>query len=205
MAFNFKIAGLLAGVAGALAYAFTRKPKQVAAALPPAKPTAADVQVSVAKALASKKPPVMRAVAADLLKKGFIQQAASLDQHATIHEGAAKLSGPTSAAAPAKSDKAIRAAALNTHLLARGRYREDQSMVKAFQAENELTADGKYGVSAALVLSERYGLIPARPFYFSKKTALADKAKFKAAMLEHAAKDPDNAAGWIAASKVDAL
>lgn len=85
------------------------------------------------------------------------------------------------------------------------RYKEDKSMVQAFQAENGLKPDGQYGIASAMKLANAFNIVPPKPFYFSKKTAVADKKAYKAAMVAYANRDPDRYNAWIEASKVDNL
>lgn len=81
------------------------------------------------------------------------------------------------------------------------RYRENTNLVKAFQAQEGLAVDGKYGPKSALAVAE-YGIVPPRPRYWTSKTMKANKAEYSAAMLVYAKNDPARAADWTAASKV---
>lgn len=94
---------------------------------------------------------------------------------------------------------------VRTGIPPKGRGREDQALVRRFQEQERLNAtDGKYGVDTGLALADRYGLIPQRPYYYSKSNANAQKARWKASMARHAQEDPTRLALWVAAGKVDA-
>jgi hypothetical protein len=117
---------------------------------------------------------------------------------------------PAPAPAPAPGPSPARALAIQVNdMLMRtgvppvGRGREDQALVAQYQAQERLGADGKYGVDTGLTLADRYGLIPQRPYYYSKATANSAKARWKAAMARHGQEDPTRLALWIAAGKVD--
>jgi murein L,D-transpeptidase YcbB/YkuD len=101
--------------------------------------------------------------------------------------------------------KYTRAMNMATMLSHSSRYKEDKSMVQAFQAENGMKPDGQYGVGSGLRLAAVYNIVPPKPFYFNKKTAVADKKAYKAAMIGYANSDPSRYNAWIEASKVDNL
>jgi hypothetical protein len=107
---------------------------------------------------------------------------------------------PALALAIATNDMMMRAG-----IPSKGRGKEDQELVRRFQTQERLGAtDGKYGVDTGLALADRYGLIPQRPYYYSKTNANAQKARWKASMARHAQEDPTRVALWVAAGKVDA-
>lgn len=81
------------------------------------------------------------------------------------------------------------------------RYKENQALVKRFQEQEGLVADGKYGPKSALALAE-LGVIPPRPRYWARKTVQVDKKQYAAEMLARAATDTSRQADWTAASKV---
>ena len=110
---------------------------------------------------------------------------------------------PTPGATPAPDDAL--AIALAMHLGHAKRYHEDTTLVANFQRAEGLNPDGKYGIGTALVLADKYDIIPPRPFYYSKKGTIKAKEDYKARILAHAEADPARADQWIAASKVDAL
>lgn len=102
---------------------------------------------------------------------------------------------------PEQQERLARAQSTAMHLRNSSRYKEDKNLVKAFQQQEGLVADGLYGPKSGLALSY-YGIVPPRPFYWSSKTMKADKADYTSKMLEHAKLDPARAADWTAASKV---
>lgn len=90
----------------------------------------------------------------------------------------------------------------------RPRGKEDTTMVKLFQTSEQGMAgdaDGKYGIKAASLMAVKYNIIPPLPRYFSKKTWQTDKKNYKTLLATKAAEDPDRAALWLEAAKVDAL
>lgn len=98
--------------------------------------------------------------------------------------------------------KYARAMNMATMLSHASRYKEDKSMVQAFQQENGLKPDGQYGIGSALVLARAYSIVPPKPFYFNKKTASTDKKAYTAEMVAYANKDSGRYNAWIEASKV---
>lgn len=91
-----------------------------------------------------------------------------------------------------------------TNLAGKRAWAEDQSLVKKFQTQQGLKADGLYGPGTATVLGQQYGIIPPKPLYWSKTTSLVpqQKADYRAAMTALSVKDPVRAAQWIAAGAV---
>lgn len=83
---------------------------------------------------------------------------------------------------------------------------EPRQLVKEYQIQEGLTSDGMYGVGTGLTMT-KYGVVPARPYYFSRDTAKTarDKAEWKRVMNAMAAQDPARRAQWIAAANVDSL
>lgn len=118
--------------------------------------------------------------------------------------------GPTPAAAPvinvqpqwpetdpAKRDLATR---MNMNLAASSKGKENQSLVKQFQTQEAGKAgavDGKYGPSVAKDLGERYGIIPAKPMYWSTKSPVPDQMdQYNFFLSQMAQKDPVRAQQW---------
>lgn len=93
------------------------------------------------------------------------------------------------------------------HLNSRPRPTEDQDQVRFWQQSVGQKPDGLYGTGDALIIAERFDLIPPLPRRFPKdvKKMLASKAEYKRRILAIAANEPDPARQklWIAASKVD--
>ena len=83
---------------------------------------------------------------------------------------------------------------------------EDKALVTAFQRTTGATADGLYGPNTGLKVAE-LGIVPSRPFYFSKNAsrALASKTAWTDYMEDRAASDPARAAEWLAAGEVARL
>jgi hypothetical protein len=96
------------------------------------------------------------------------------------------------------------AVGMNEMLIQKKPYTEDKAKVKAFQTTEGLTTDGLYGPGTARVLGERYGIVPAKPYYWSKTASKvpAQKVEYKAAMLALAAKDPSRAEEWSDAANI---
>lgn len=94
---------------------------------------------------------------------------------------------------------------MNMNLAGSAKYKENQSLVKAFQAQSGISpADGLYGPGTALKLAQDYGIIPTKPFYWSKTTSKVpgQKSDYRAALTALSVKDPLRAAQWLAAAQV---
>lgn len=95
--------------------------------------------------------------------------------------------------------KRMVAQALTDHLRSigglAGRYKEDRSQVKAFQVQEALNADGKYGPGTAMRVLEKYGIIPVAAFYWSTtpKNAAKQKRDFIARVRQLAGADTQRA------------
>ncbi len=100
-----------------------------------------------------------------------------------------------------KIDVAQRMAA---NLAAKKPWAEDQKLVKQFQAQEGLGTDGLYGPGTATRLGQQYGIIPPKPYYWSKVAANVPKQKadYRAAMTALSVQDPVRAAQWLAAGNV---
>jgi hypothetical protein len=61
------------------------------------------------------------------------------------------------------------------HLASATRRKEDTSLVKQYQADNALTADGLYGPGTAKSLWVIYEILPPNPLYWSKTQSTANK------------------------------
>lgn len=111
---------------------------------------------------------------------------------------------PLPAGVSVSSEQARRlqiAQAMAVDLRNSSKYKENAVLVKEFQQQEGLVADGKYGPKSALALAE-LGIIPPRPRYWARKTVQADKQRYAQAMLARSATDPARQADWTAASKV---
>lgn len=89
------------------------------------------------------------------------------------------------------------------HLSQRTRYMEDRALVKRFQRAEGLVTDGLYGVKTAQALA-KYGLIPPKPFYFSRTQAAQQKRDYAGILTQYALRDPARSAQWLGASRVAA-
>ena len=100
--------------------------------------------------------------------------------------------------------KVTQANSMNAMLAAKKPYTENTAMVKSFQTTEKLTADGLYGPGTAETLADRYGIIPTKPYYWSKTTSKvpAQKAEYTQHMLNLATRDPTRADQWSAASAI---
>jgi len=77
-----------------------------------------------------------------------------------------------------------------------GREREDRSRVSAFQAQENLNVDGKYGSGTSILILEKYGIIPVAPYYWSRTRSAEQKRIYIARVNELAAADPQRAAEY---------
>lgn len=94
---------------------------------------------------------------------------------------------------------------VNANLLSAAANKEDKTLVKSFQLQEGAarvgTPDGLAGPKTSLAIAS-YGIIPAKPRYWSSKTKTSDMAAYKKVMTDYANKDPLRAAEWLAAGKV---
>lgn len=122
--------------------------------------------------------------------------------------------GPTPAPAPITTGspvwpeqdpgKRAVAIAMNVNLAGSTKGKENQSMVRAFQTQEAGkagTVDGLYGPTVAKDLGTRYGIIPAKPLYWSSKSAVQpQKDAYNSWLSDMAAKDPVRVSEWGAAA-----
>lgn len=201
-----------------------RVPQQLPDALPGETPAekqerALAVARAIARAIASGSAVRMRALANELEAAGGPEAAAELRAAAAEIEqiqAAADRIAPivaTTAAAelPVEPIERTIAQILTRHLWPGPlsgvrRYAENRDLVTKFQRSSGLTTDGMYGVGTGLAVAG-LGLVPARPYYFSRDAAKAraQKALWARSMLAHAATDPQRAPLWRQAAEVDAL
>lgn len=180
------------------------------------------VRDSVAKALASADPDVMRRLATSLRQQGYTAQAKSLESAASDVErgikgaggklrvpGKAKPGGAGRALPPAHSAQRSLAGQVALAFTGAQSGKEGasaQELLKRFQRE-EVTRgfyvgniDGLYGPKSALALANDHGIVPPRPLYWPKANAAAAKAAYAAKLNAKAAKDPQRAEEWHAAA-----
>src|SRR5262249_47343398 len=76
---------------------------------------------------------------------------------------------------------------------------EDRELVRKFQETENVKATGMYGPSTALALI-KYGLVPPKPFYWSKQGAKRAKHNYRTILLAKAAADPQRSDEWAVAA-----
>jgi hypothetical protein len=194
------------------------------------KPVPASVVASVAAAIKSGDPSVMRSVAATVRKQGFPAQATSLEGAASELEAAIKSTPHTTAGkaapavkgrgqvnpAPRADSTAARKQAgqlaqiLSSMTLAEARGSATvQQAVKDFQLlERERkfyvgNIDGLYGPKSALVLARDHGIVPPHPLYWPKKDTKGAKSVYQSELARFANADPQRAEEWRQAMHVD--
>lgn len=69
---------------------------------------------------------------------------------------------------------------------------EDRAVVKAFQVANQLKSSGNYTPGTAILLAERYGLVPPCP-YWPTNGRVKSKANYRGRLLAIAKRDPQRA------------
>ncbi len=90
------------------------------------------------------------------------------------------------------------------HLRTHKRYKEDRTLVRLFQQTEGLKNDGLYGVMTALALA-KYGIVPPKPFYYSRTKAAQQKRDYAAALAQYALRDPTRSTQWLEASRVQRM
>lgn len=117
----------------------------------------------------------------------------------TIPAGTATSVTPTNAEHAARKERAQR---LALHLKYARKGQEDTTQVKAFQAQEGLIVDGKYGPKSALAIAA-YGIVPPKPLYWHRTTFVTQKQEYRDAIQAYAAKAPQNERElWIEAANV---
>lgn len=95
--------------------------------------------------------------------------------------------------------------ALGLKFAKKGTSSEPIAIVRQFQAQEFLPQDGHYGSTVAIVLADKYGIVPPQaPMYWGKKNDFAsiapDKANYRAAMMKHAQAEPQRRDEWTNAA-----
>lgn len=108
---------------------------------------------------------------------------------------------PPMAPQPPAPDRAL-AARLVHMLLSAPRGAEDRTLVARFQSENGLRATGYYGPSVAIVLAQRFGIIPPKPFYWTESRTGKSKSNYRDALRLIGERDPQRVEEWIRAGNV---
>lgn len=185
--------------------AFAKKVEDAIKATPATKPPAqATLPPSVPGAVPSPQPPLAPQTA---VPAGFPPAPAGVP--VTVLPEIVERAGPTAAQRMLAGKTALM-------LSKSAKGREDQSLVTAFQQQaidlNQppggafgsvpSKADGKYGPKSALQLARHYGIVPPKPFYWSKTNWHADKLAYRAEMAKLAGVDPQRADEWLNAGKV---
>jgi hypothetical protein len=213
---------LAGGLALGLAVAAASKAKADTPDLPPA------LYNAMVQAVASRDPGVMRAVATKLESLGFALPASDLRRTADEVDAENQMARttavlmPTAPAAPvagtpnvspsgvitpvaavspgtAASPAQVLAAkvSLNLHNTVPGR--ENKDLLKQFQKQEGLVADGAYGPKSAIAFI-KYGIVPATPRVWPKADASTAKAAYAAVLRSQAASDPTRAEEWTQAA-----
>ncbi len=86
---------------------------------------------------------------------------------------------------------------LNLHSTVPGR--ENKDLVKQFQKQEGLVADGAYGPKSAIAFI-KYGIVPATPRVWPKANAAAAKTAYAAVLISQAKSDPTRAEEWLQAA-----
>ena len=109
---------------------------------------------------------------------------------------------------PTRAQKAALAGQLALAMKGARKGKENKALVTAYQEQEKLPRrDGLYGSTVALSLANTYDIVPPKPLYWGTKTGgyasyLADKKKYKAALLTKGARDPQRSEEWTAAANV---
>ena len=115
---------------------------------------------------------------------------------------------PRKPAGPTRTQKAALAGQLALAMKGARKGRENKALVTAYQEQEKLPKrDGLYGSTVALSLANTYDIVPPKPLYWGTKVGgyasyLADKKKYKAALLVKGARDPQRSEEWTAAANV---
>lgn len=184
---------------------------------------------TVAAALQSGDPAVMRDVAATLRSDGYSPQAASLEEAAGELQAAITATpeakpgakqypmapGRINPAPRADSASARRQAGALAQLLASmspNEARGSQTVASAVSDYEVLersrgfyngNIDGRYGPKAALSLAVDHGIVPPVPLYWPKKDPAAAKAAYKQQLARFADADQQRREEWQQAMSVD--
>ncbi|HEX7273134.1 MAG TPA: hypothetical protein VF420_13385 [Casimicrobiaceae bacterium] len=105
--------------------------------------------------------------------------------------------------APPEDANRLLAGQTALHLKMAHKGSEDQTLVERFQDANGLKPDGKYGPAAALVLAQKFGIVPPKPYYWPGPygTMVNTQKSYRSALIAMATKDPQRSDEWMAAAK----
>ena len=100
---------------------------------------------------------------------------------------------------PAEPSMQDLARQLAEHIAATPEGQEDRARIEEFQRRCGLNATGSYGPATGEAIAF-FGSIPPRPRAWPTKKLYRSQTRYRIAMREHAARDPDRAAEWLAAA-----
>jgi hypothetical protein len=188
------------------------------------------IVASVAAAIKSGDPAVMRSVAGTVRAQGYDAQATSLEGAATELEAAinqtphakpgkaapaVKGPGKVNPAPRADSTAARKQAGQLAQLLSSmtlGEARGSAAVKAAVSDFQRLEAqrkfyvgniDGLYGPKSALVLAQDHGIVPPHPLYWPKKDPKGAKTVYQTQLARFASADPQRREEWQQAMHVD--
>lgn len=170
--------------------------------------TPGDWQKAIADAIASGDCDNMRRVAAALESAGMHDAAVDLYARAAKCDNDRKKRPQGGGPGPITPDNAARAIAgaqaLADYIAARRKPKGkpvDDPTVHAWQAQEGLKPDGFYGPKTGTRIAA-YRVVPPKPWYWPKEGTAKALRDWKALMKQRAQENPDNAAAWLAVSKV---
>lgn len=127
-------------------------------------------------------------------------------------EGATTMSGDSVIAGPPDEESRILAGKLAYSLMNARKGQEDRSLVALFQEREGITnaageIDGCYGPPVAIVLADKYDIVPPKPLYWGSKSGgkasvETDKRAWRSAMVLRAKADQPRAEEWVQAGAV---
>lgn len=187
----------------------------------PPKMTMTEAATLVAQATASQDPAKMREAAIKLRAGGFADQAAVLEQAATIAEQLKKVpqvqqppvqqppvQQPPVQQPPVGANKPLADATVTAVLQQKKGTAAQITAVRNFQvAENLVKKDGQYGSETAKALADRYNIVPPQPLYWGPAKGtyaqyLADKKDYQSFLQKKAAANPPGTQWKTAASAI---
>jgi hypothetical protein len=94
------------------------------------------------------------------------------------------------------------ASRLAEHLYTTAPGREDQSLVAAFQVQEQLRPSGFYGATTALRLARGYGIVPPKPLYWPKTDTKRSKRRYQAELEKLSSRDRQRKEEWDCQGRV---
>jgi hypothetical protein len=214
----------VAGIGGLLWWALSGESHD------PSKPVPESIVKSIAAAVKTGDPAVMRDVAATIRKQGFAAQATSLENAARELDATIRSvpeAKPGKALLPAHRGQKVNPAPRADSALARRtagalaqllssltpadarnssavseavREYEQQERERGFYRGN---IDGLYGPKAALTLATDHGIVPPQPLYWPKKDTAGAKNVYRAQLARFADADPQRREEWQQAMHIE--